>query len=99
MKKLKVDEQRELLEYCKARSKKLSSELKKLGLSYDSLVYEKNRVTKNLSFPELDVEYKTLSDLKRYKRDMPVVSFFFWLRRPRLRVRVRWIKYGSNGRN
>ena len=76
MKKLKVDEQRELLEYCKARSKKLSSELKKLGLSYDSLVYEKNRVTKHLSFPELDVEYKTLSDLKRYKRDLPVVSFF-----------------------
>ncbi len=78
MKKLKLHEQIELLEYCKTHSKKLSSELKKLELSYDSLVYKKDKRSDNLFFSKFnfDLEYKTLSELKKYKRDMPLVSFF-----------------------
>lgn len=75
MKKLKVSEQSELLEYCKIHSKNLSSELKKLGLSYNSLVYENNKRIDSL-IPESGLEYKTLSDFKKYKKDMPLVSFF-----------------------
>ncbi len=74
MRKLKVDYQSELLEYCKTNSKKLSSELKRLGLNYDSLIYENNKEIGNM-FTECS-EYKTLSDFKRLKKDVPLVSFF-----------------------
>lgn len=75
MRKLKLNEQSELLRYCKTHSKKLSSELEKLGLSYDSLVYESNKRIDNL-LPEFSLKYKTLSEFKKRKKDMPLVSFF-----------------------
>lgn len=75
MRKLKLNEQSELLRYCKTHSKKLSLELKKLGLSYDSLVYENNEKVNNL-LPEFSLKYKTLSEFKKHEKDMPLVSFF-----------------------
>lgn len=75
MRKLTVNEQSELLEYCKTHSKKLSLELKKLGLNYNSLVYENDKRIDNL-FPEYSSKYKTLSEFEKYKKDIPLVSFF-----------------------
>lgn len=75
MRKLKVNEQSEILEYCKTHSKKLSTELERLGLSYDSLVYERNKRTGDI-LPEYSLAYKILSDFKKHRKDVPLVSFF-----------------------
>lgn len=76
MKKLKLSDQKELIEYCIHNSKDLHSELSKIGLNYEALVYEENRLDQNLDIQRANKGYRALFSLKKRKKKVPLVSFF-----------------------